>query len=229
MNKLLCWMLLLLALSFAWGCQRNKQASKKKDEVTTTDTTTSITDGEKWTYRSTIHPELPEFAFKLVGEVSDMSEDIVNVNAIDIRKSNESQPFQTIQGLDTETPVREDYVGFEIEDMNFDGYRDIRIVELLPAGPNIPYLYWLFEPKAGSFVQNKELEEITSPEFESDKKRIKSSWRDSAVRYGTDYYQFTGGKPLLVRQEIEEYSNEGVKRLTVRERVGDEMKVVEQK
>ena len=72
--------------------------------------------------------------------------------------------------------------------MNFDGYGDIRLVEFQPAGPNVPYLNWLFDPTSGCFVENRALNAITSPQFDPATREIRSNWRDGATRYGTDVY-----------------------------------------
>jgi hypothetical protein len=39
-----------------------------------------------------------------------------------------------------------------IEDMNFDGINDFRIIAMLPPGPNIPYICFLWDKKSGKFV-----------------------------------------------------------------------------
>ncbi|RKZ78167.1 MAG: hypothetical protein DRR19_26890 [Candidatus Parabeggiatoa sp. nov. 1] len=178
----------------------------------------------RWTYKSAIHPTLPEFVFKLVGEPTEPS--VVKVKTIEIHRANESMPFQTLQT--SATPIFNDnaVVGFELEDMNFDGYRDMRLMAFLSAGPNVPYLYWLFEPQTGQFVSNSAFAEITSPEFDAEKKQIISHWRDGAAHYGTDYYQVVDDKPILVRQKEEIYQNDETRKVIVRERVGDEMKIV---
>lgn len=181
------------------------------------------------TYQNSIHPNLPQLTFKLIG--MSMDDERVSVKTIEIYKKNEIQPFQTISELNTEMLKSDDFEGFVVEDMNFDGYRDIRLVKFLPTGPNIPYLYWMFEPQTQHFIFNSAFSdsEMTSPQFDNEKKQVLSTWREGCCRYGTNYYEIVDNKPLLVRQEEQQSHPENVTdiiQVIVRERVGDTMEVV---
>ena len=44
---------------------------------------------------------------------------------------------------------------FIVEDMNFDGFNDFRVLEYRPAFPNMPYYFYLFDPKQNKFVLQK--------------------------------------------------------------------------
>lgn len=171
-----------------------------------------------------INPALSEFTFSIYGKKKD---DLYSVNKIIIKNSTN----EMIQQLDfdfTETPDGEK-LGIEIEDMNFDGYKDIRIQQALPAAPNIPYYYWLWDKKAAKYVRSTELEEITSPEFDSASKTIKSSSRDNAFTYYERIYKYIDGIPTLTR-EIKKVadSSKNVWNITIRELNGKEMKVVKE-
>ncbi|NJW55274.1 XAC2610-related protein, partial [Salinimicrobium oceani] len=61
---------------------------------------------------------------------------------------------------------------FLTEDMNFDGRTDFRLIEFLPAGPNIPYLYWIYNPEQDLFEANSAYTEIIFPDFDNEKKEI---------------------------------------------------------
>lgn len=91
---------------------------------------------------------------------------------------------------------------FIIEDMNFDGKPDFRLLEFLPAGPNVPFLYWIYNPKKKVFEKNKVFEEIASPEFDSIKKEINSTWRNGCCQHGRDVYKLVNGVPKLVERFI---------------------------
>jgi len=184
---------------------------------------------QKWTRtkKDTIHQTLPEFVFKLIGEA--LEEDEIVRKAIEISRDNKSEPFQTLFLVSEEFDENDPALDLEIEDVNFDGYKDIRMVEFRPAGPNIPYLYWLFDPKTEQFFSNEAFSKITSPEVDVEKQLIKSSWRGSAAHYGTSHYKVIDNKPILVWQEEEIYLDEQQVKVTVQERVGDEMKIVSEK
>ncbi len=164
-----------------------------------------------WTHKSTLHPALPEFVFKLVGKYIEY----IEVKTIEIRRGNESQPFQTLN-VSAEPPIYDDMsVVFIVEDVNFDGYRDIRLIAF-PPWSNVVYVYWLFEPKMGRFVSSSAYNAagLSSPTFNAENKQIISEWKAGCCLSGTDYYEVVDNKPVLVRQES--YDQE--KGLTVRER-----------
>jgi len=107
--------------------------------------------------------------------------------------------------IETSTPVNEAN-SLIIGDMNYDGNDDFRIVRNLPAGPNIPYLYYLYDPATGKFSENKAYENITSPEFPGNSE-IRSKWRESAAKWGTDTYKLANNLPTLTQRETWEAIN----------------------
>lgn len=92
-----------------------------------------------------------------------------------------------------------------IEDMNFDGINDFRIIAMLPPGPNIPYICFLWDKKSGKFIHAEFLDDITSPEFDSKTKTVTSSSRESANKYRKDVYKYSGGKLVLVKSIVKTY------------------------
>ena len=92
-----------------------------------------------------------------------------------------------------------------IEDMDFDGIKDFRIIAMLPPGPNIPYICFLWDKKSGKFIHAKFLDDITSPVFDSKKKTITSENRESADTYTKDVYKYSSGKLLLIETVTTKY------------------------
>lgn len=121
-----------------------------------------------------------------------------------------------------------------VEDMNFDGFRDFRVQAETPAGPNIPYYCFLWEPKSGKFVHSKALDFVTSPEFDQKAKLVRSSNRDSAASYIEEAYKFENGKLTLMESTVTEYAespdpaqpNKLLKTVTSKKRIDGKMKVV---
>jgi len=91
-------------------------------------------------------------------------------------------------------------LGFVVEDMNFDGYADIRIAEFLPVGPNIPYLSWVWDREVGRYVFDSVLSSIPSLEVDHENQIIRSFNRVSAGQNTTLYYQYIGGILTLVKE-----------------------------
>lgn len=93
---------------------------------------------------------------------------------------------------------------FITEDINFDGWNDFRLLQFMPAAPNLPYYFWIFNSKKGSFERDTTLENITSPSFDSKLKIIQSAWRDGCCTHGTDTYSYINGKIVLIEQIVSE-------------------------
>src|SRR5215211_5221367 len=108
---------------------------------------------------------------------STLSGDSVNyfcsVKSISIRRGQDQRQIQIIyptENYPSCTLPKEQI--FIVEDVNFDGYNDIRLLQFLPAAPNLPYYYWLYNPAKQNFQPQKDLEEITSPTFDPIEKLI---------------------------------------------------------
>lgn len=108
--------------------------------------------------------------------------------------------------VETSTPLN-DPNSLIVVDMNYDGNDDFRIVKNVPAGPNIPYVYYLYDPATRTYVYNEAFGKITSPEFPGNPE-IRSKWRESAVKWGTDTYTISNNIPKLARRETWEALNE---------------------
>ena len=171
-----------------------------------------------------IHSSIPEYLFTVYGEKKSIN---YSANKILISKTGGKEDVvQEITFDKTDTPDKE-RLGFQIEDMNFDGYKDIRIQQFLPAALNIPYYCWLWDEKTSKYVESKELEEITSPEFDSENKIIKSFARASATTNYERIYKYVDGKPTLFREtERIGDTNKNVWHVTVKELKDNEMKVM---
>ncbi len=111
--------------------------------------------------------------------------------------------------LKAEPVIDLETVGVLFMDFNFDGLEDLGVMEFLPAGPNVPYKVYLFDPAKGKFIENAALSALTSPEVQTKKKQISSHWRDGAARSGHDLYQWINGTLTLVSRVEQNYSDSG--------------------
>ncbi len=107
---------------------------------------------------------------------------------------------------------------FKVEDMNFDGIEDIRIRQFIPAGPDVPYYYWLYNAKTKKFEPNKQLESITSPVFNAVKKNIISEQRTSVAEYVTTTYEFVDDKPVKTEEVNKKYGDDDYVTITIKKR-----------
>lgn len=179
--------------------------------------------------RARIHPSLPAFEFTLVGEPTGGPSASIRVERIEIRRDSAAEPVQVIDGLATDTPMTADGPPLEVLDMNFDGYKDIRLVEFRSAGPNTAYLHWLFDPPSGRFLENPGLNDIPSAQFDAERREVRSDWRDGAARYGSSIFVFAEGRPVLVRKEEKTYQAPGTYLFEVKRLVDGVWRTVEQR
>lgn len=150
--------------------------------------------------------------FSAIGQTAD---GVLRVQSIEIQRAGDAASLQRIDGLATETPWSDASPGLELIDMNFDDHADLRLIEARPAGPNVPYLNWLYDPASGRFVANALLDSLGAPTFDAAAREIRSEWRDSAARYGTDTYGVKDGQPLPLKREARTYLEPGVYTLEV--------------
>ncbi len=184
-------------------------------------------DTKSWGFDATIHDGLPILRFKLLGTQQD---DTHNITGIEIKHAEGVQNINSYGGqkLDTQTLDLKDS-GFVIEDVNFDDYKDIRLMEFMPAGPNVPYIYWLYDVEKKQFVHNKDFAELASPTFDAKTQLITMPWREGAMGTGENIYKVEDNKPVLIKQEVRHYLDEGGYTLTVKELKDGKMTTTEEK
>jgi uncharacterized protein len=189
-----------------------------------------------WTFQAQIHPDIPQLQFKLIG-IADG--DTAHIQKLTI-SNQDGQILQTLvvenvsdMLKETETLWLDNGEGFKIEDVTFDGYKDIRLMELLPAGANVPYLYWLYDPEQKQFVFNRQFSDLAHLTLDLNKKQLISQYRISAVEHGTDYYKVDKSQLILIRQELTQYVKNDQEELVlfelVKQLIDGKLKVVSQK
>lgn len=96
-----------------------------------------------------------------------------------------------------------DTMGLHITDVNFDGYKDVIILNSFSgAHSNTWYDCWLWDENTCSFVASDSFAEICNPALDSDKKCIYSTGGSGAAYWGGDIYQFLDGK-FVVTNELD--------------------------
>jgi hypothetical protein len=117
---------------------------------------------------------------------------------------------------------------FIVEDVNFDGNEDIRLLQFLPAGPNLPYFYWTYDSLTRHFKREEALEAITSPNFDPARRLITSFWRSSCCDHGLSVYRYINGKPVLIEEsEVAQDENDNKKYITtLKKRIRGKMTLV---
>ena len=159
--------------------------------------------------------------------------DECTASTISIYRKSDMKLMQTISPPENYFPcfMSLDEIFF-LEDINFDGLTDFRLMTHLPAAPNVPFYYWIYDPKKQQFQQDTTLEVITSPDIDHKHKIITSSWRGGWGDYGCSTYKYIKGKITLIK-EYESVKDDNNHHETIKETtkklVNGIMKLVESK
>lgn len=172
---------------------------------------------------SQINPVLPAFHFSLAWHLDPQNRDRV-IDSISIRQKGKAAPFQVISDTGSSAIQEIDNNGFEMIDVDFDGYLDMRLIAQIAAGPNVLYRNWLWSKDEMRFVENAALDEIVSPDFDPETQEILSRWRSSAAEGGVDVYTWDGATPVLIHREADRYDGPARCTRTFFDRIGGELK-----
>lgn len=173
--------------------------------------------------QSEINPSLPSFDFSLVWH-EDEKEGLRVLDRIEIRRKGEPQPFQILSPVESSLSPEIQNNGFEVLDLNFDGYLDLRVIRFTPAGPNMPYQNWLWSKAEDKFIPSPALDQITSPQFDAESREIVSHWRSNAAESGSDVYSYDDEAPVLIHREADAYDGSGACMRTFYDRIEDELR-----
>ena len=138
------------------------------------------------------------FDFKMIGE--DKEENVQLVNSIQVIKKGQTAIHQTLKGFEAEVGKNEQVT---IEDLNFDGQPDIRLMQFLPTDESIAYFYWLYDSSKDRYVRSSSLEEhVFSPDLDDENELIISQWRKKDGTFGSDYFKYVDAIAVkLTKQE----------------------------
>jgi len=110
---------------------------------------------------------------------------------------------------------------FIIQDMNFDGKNDIR---LLNSADNFTYYCWVYQPATKQFVQDTVLNKLVNPQFDPNEQLVYVNWQGYTNK-GTETFKYIEGKLTLIEEE--ETRDDGKKTtITIKKLVNGKMEVV---
>jgi hypothetical protein len=105
-------------------------------------------------------------------------------------------------------PELDDNERVKAEDMNFDGYTDLKIMSSR-GNANVYYHCWLWDRKQQKFVFHEALSNLASPMVDADMKRILSFTHVSATDSTEEVYTFQKNKLRLLELIERTYDGEG--------------------
>ncbi|MBZ0200297.1 MAG: hypothetical protein K8H86_10545 [Ignavibacteriaceae bacterium] len=184
-----------------WGC------SEKQTQTSFSVSENPVSKIEKF-QRSNINFD---FSIELQGEPIDTTGEIWNVRGIDIYQNDSPEPLQKIINLNTLTPVGSDFSGgFMVDDYNFDGTADFRLIKFDRNTDEVKYLFWLFDKNEKKFVHCFLLDSIPSPQFDYSNSLIFSEHQtDSSLT--SDSYKFIDGTPQIFERSIKTISDDSIR------------------
>ncbi|MFC3561412.1 XAC2610-related protein [Pedobacter jamesrossensis] len=91
----------------------------------------------------------------------------------------------------------------ELEDVNFDGYLDIKVPIYYPdmTKNDYSYIYFIHDVKSKGFLKNKRLNELGVLFFDAEKKEIYKYDADGGGNEGTTYYKWQSGWLFLTKEQ----------------------------
>jgi hypothetical protein len=145
-----------------------------------------------------INPNLPAFTFRFAGNADN------SLGNIDVTEGTSAAVIQTIENSTDPgdiAPATSQDVLVPV-DANFDGYKDLRILNECGATGNCSYDFYLYDPATNRFVENSFLSNLSTPTFDEAKKQVTTDQNSSAADWESDTYQYENGKYVLVKEEI---------------------------
>jgi len=92
-------------------------------------------------------------------------------------------------------------MGFELEDLNFDGYKDIRLFDTTNGNYREEWIYLVWIPDKYIFENDKRLNDVTLAVFDQDKQLIYGMERSSAADHWYYTYKYVDGELVLIELE----------------------------
>lgn len=149
------------------------------------------------------HESLPEYRFVATGKTPgvSMSEDewapafvtglsVYDENGVAILSEDFTDIKNEVEGNSIYYQMI-DTMGLHVVDVNFDGYRDVLILNCFHgAHSNSWYDCWLWDDKTSSLIYSKSFAEICNPAIDWDKQCIYSSGGSGANSHDYSIYQY---------------------------------------
>jgi hypothetical protein len=148
-----------------------------------------------------IHPDLPVFTFQFPGKPDNTFGDIEISNAT-TGEEIETVESSTDPGLIAPVAAKD---LLTVVDANFDGYKDLQILNQCGGTGNCSYDFYLYDPKVGQFVQNRFLSDLATPSFDAAKKQVTTSSNSSASDWENETYQYKDGQYTLIHRVVSEW------------------------
>lgn len=126
------------------------------------------------------------------------------INRIKITRSDNNLVIQNIKIEEGGEDDGQGIVGAYLLDVNFDGYQDIKL-SYEEYSRNEYYKFLIFDPKKNIFIRSKEMDELTSPDFDAETRIISAHYKASYCNWFHSEYKIDkkGGLLLFFEDSLE--------------------------
>ena len=189
----------LICVLPVWTCS----AAFSQNQVPLSEVVEDVRGGTTFQFRT--HPSLPIYVFHLIG-----NPELNTIAHIEVARRGDPTIIQTLETRESDSPYR-GAAYFEAEDINFDGFLDIKLMTTWGATGNTGYDYWLFDKETGRFVYEEAFSELCNPTPHPETKTITTtSVGGMAGKIHTfATFKVIDGKPVLVREENQDWVADG--------------------
>lgn len=160
------------------------------------------------TQKGRLREDMPEFTFRL-NACWDLQWDGFALLSLEICEGD--TVLQTISipelALFGQTRIYDsmgDTLGFELEDVNFDGYLDIRQYDTSNGNYRQEWIYLVWNPDEYKFEHDARLNQISLATFDQEEQLIYGMERGGAMYHYYSTYQYIDGELVKIRYEEEE-------------------------
>lgn len=174
-----------------------------------------------------ISSRLPDFRFIIVGD-SGMSW----VDSLKIYNVEDTTPKQIIE-LDAEfavSPFPKDLEYFFVEDYNYDGYKDIRILAWWGGSGGVAFIAWIYNPNTRLFETDSLYQVLVNPVFDFKKRTLKTYDHNGDGDNTYQLYKFFNKRYNLML-EVKDWTDESAEHdeyfvRDIRQRVDGKIKLI---
>jgi tetratricopeptide (TPR) repeat protein len=189
------------ALSLNPGYKRAKEIKQKIKDLKN-NRGKVIDERAQYIYKFKIRQDLPIISVKVQMENMPIEGDASYSLARRLIVSKDGRVIQEIdvdnseceRALDTKTYLT-------AEDINFDGYQDLKLLCWWGATGNEGFKYWLYDRKSGTFIYNSSFEGLSNPTPNSETHEIctHANMGSAGMQYSNECYKFIDDKLTLIR------------------------------
>ncbi len=164
-----------------------------------------------------LRENMPEFTFVLTAfydfQWKSYALQTVDVYQGDALLQTISIPELTLFGQTCIIDSLQDTLGFELEDLNFDGYLDMRLFDTLNGNYRTEWVYLVWNPEGQQFEHDARLNAISLATFDQEEQLIYGMERGGATYHYYSTYQYIDGEIVKIRYYEEEGRNYPMSRL----------------